>query len=390
MKKLSKQINNGFQRAYNPHLKKKGNKGQAYEEEKASNDQFAEEREKMSSILISKEYFAKELIKNGYIDSYIDFFYLGWGKTPNLKQSYSDRNKEEKIENENEEDQKEEEEEIDEIEIDQNIPRHEYNIQTLQVFYEKLTTAENALRDAEKEKDNELYKSAIEQYNSIRNDTIHDQGEPLEAIYFNQKCIDISKKYNLIEFQITSLIMMGGCFDKMSNPNDMNISKSLKEEARDIFTQNLSGQNYTLEASIYKALIELYNEIANQQEQMKNYTKAIDLLYKLLEVLDCLNSISDNLKEGGMGQKENEDKKTETYLKISNLYYRINDYEHTIETLAKIANIKSDSGDSTLTVRNYYIIYIYFSLIKFKDCIVMLKHMKCKVIMCFTRPPRSI
>ena len=381
MKKLSKQINNGFQRAYNPHLKKKGNKGQAYEEEKASNDQFAEEREKMSSILISKEYFAKELIKNGYIDSYIDFFYLGWGKTPNLKQSYSDRNKEEKIENENEEDQKEEEEEIDEIEIDQNIPRHEYNIQTLQVFYEKLTTAENALRDAEKEKDNELYKSAIEQYNSIRNDTIHDQGEPLEAIYFNQKCIDISKKYNLIEFQITSLIMMGGCFDKMSNPNDMNISKSLKEEARDIFTQNLSGQNYTLEASIYKALIELYNEIANQQEQMKNYTKAIDLLYKLLEVLDCLNSISDNLKEGGMGQKENEDKKTETYLKISNLYYRINDYEHTIETLAKIANIKSDSGDSTLTVRNYYIIYIYFSLIKFKDYIVMLKHMKCKVIM---------
>ena len=316
----------------------------------------------MSSILISKEYFAKELIKNGYIDSYIDFFYLGWGKTPNLKQSYSDRNKEEKIENENEEDQKEEEEEIDEIEIDQNIPRHEYNIQTLQVFYEKLTTAENALRVAEKEKDNELYKSAIEQYNSIRNDTIHDQGEPLEAIYFNQKCIDISKKYNLIEFQITSLIMMGGCFDKMSNPNDMNISKSLKEEARDIFTQNLSGQNYTLEASIYKALIELYNEIANQQEQMKNYTKAIDLLYKLLEVLDCLNSISDNLKEGGMGQKENEDKKTETYLKISNLYYRINDYEHTIETLAKIANIKSDSGDSTLTVRNYYIIYIYLAL----------------------------
>ena len=52
-----------------------------------------------------------------------------------------------------------------------------------------------------------------------------------------------------------------------------------------------------------------------------------------------------------MGEKENEDKKTETYLKISNLYYRIADYDHTIETLAKIANIKSDSGDSTLTVK---------------------------------------
>ena len=34
-----------------------------------------------------------------------------------------------------------------------------------------------------------------------------------------------------------------------------------------------------------------------------------------------------------MGEKENEDKKTETYLKISNLYYRIADYDHTIESV---------------------------------------------------------
>jgi len=42
------------------------------------------------------------------------------------------------------------------------------------------------------------------------------------------------------------------------------------------------------------------------------------------------------------------------FLKISNLYYRINDYDHTIETLSKIANIKSDSGESTLTVRKIF------------------------------------
>ena len=62
-----------------------------------------------------------------------------------------------------------------------------------------------------------------------------------------------------------------------------------------------------------------------------------------------------------MGEKENEDKKTETYLKISNLYYRINDYEHTLETLSKIADIKSDSGDSTLTVK-YKIIILFLAL----------------------------
>ena len=62
----------------------------------------------MNSILISKEYFAKELIKNGYIDSYIDFFYLGWGKTPNLKKNFQpikinkiNKNQNEKLYNNN-------------------------------------------------------------------------------------------------------------------------------------------------------------------------------------------------------------------------------------------------------------------------------------------------
>ena len=347
-KPYSKAMQGGFQRAYNPHLKGSKRNKLAQEEAKANinNEILSEAHENQASSKTNKEDFAKELIKNGYIDSFVDFFYLGWGKTPNLKIKYSNQNEEE----EGEEDVKEDEQEIMNNEI---IPRHEYNIGTLNVFFEKLIRAENASRDAEMDNDMNKFKEAIEQYNSIRNDTIHDQGVPLEAIYFNQKCIDISKKYNLIESLIQSLIFMGGCFDKMSNPIDMNISKGLKEKAKEIFLQNLAGKNYVLESTIYKSLIELYNELANQQEQMKNYKKAIDLLYKLLEILEALKEISPNLKEGGLTDKENEDKKTESYLKISNLYYRMKDYDNVIETLGKIPNIKSES-ESNLSVKYFF------------------------------------
>ena len=129
---------------------------------------------------------------------------------------------------------------------------------------------------------------ATEKYNTIRNETLY-QGIPLEAIYFNQKCIDIAKKNNHTEALVQSLIYMGNCFDKANLPSDMNISKNLKEEAKNIYKEKLDGKNYALESSIYKALKGLYNELASQQKQSKNYKKAIELLNKLLEVLtECI------------------------------------------------------------------------------------------------------
>ena len=45
------------------------------------------------------------------------------------------------------------------------IPRHEYNIGTLNVFFEKLIRAENASRDAEMDNNMNKFKEAIEQDN---------------------------------------------------------------------------------------------------------------------------------------------------------------------------------------------------------------------------------
>ena len=57
-----------------------------------------EKKEKRIPILIIKEYQIIQLIQNGYIDSYINFFYLGSKKTPNLINNYSEKSEKNKDE----------------------------------------------------------------------------------------------------------------------------------------------------------------------------------------------------------------------------------------------------------------------------------------------------
>ena len=354
-KKASMKQLGGFPKAYNPHLKRNQKLKKPQEENKKINqdNEILEQKEKNIPILLNKEYLAKQLIENGYIDSYIDFFYLGWKKTPNMKKKYSEKKEDE------EEDQKVEENfEEEGIEEDINIPRHDYNLETLEGFYYKLKDAEDALRKSESQKDPKYDIEAIDKYNTIRNETLY-QGVPLEAIYFNQKCIDIAKKNNHTESLIQSLIYMGDCFDKTNLPSDMNISKNLKEEAKKIYKEKLDGKNYALESSIYKALKDLYNELAIQQEQSKNYKKAIELLNKLLEVLETAKTITGKVKNG-LTEKEIEDKKTEAYLKIANIYYIIKDYDNTIATLDLIPDIKKEDYSSLTVSKNNKIFFNIF------------------------------
>ena len=353
----------GFPKAFNPHLRKNKNIKKTQEEERKTvqDAEILEQKEKNIPILISKEYLARQLIENGYIDSYIDFFYLGWKKTPNIKKIYTEKNQEE----EEEEPKEEENAEENQLQEDQLIPRSDFNLNNLENFYYKLKEAEDYLRKTELEGDPKYDIEAIDKYNIIRNDTLH-QGVPLESIYFNKKCIDIAKKNGHTESLIKSLIYMGDCFDKSNLPSDMNISKRLKEEAKDIYKQKLDGKNYPLEMSIYKALKDLYSELAIQQEQSKNYKKAIELLNKLLEVLDTAKNILNKISEKnkvGFNEKEIEDMKTEAYLKIANIYYIIKDYDNTIATLDLIPNIKTENYNSLTVSYIYFYNIIIFNII---------------------------
>ena len=74
-----------------------------------------------------------------------------------------------------------------------------------------------------------------------------------------------------------------------------------------------------------------------------------------------------------------EDRKTEAYLKIANIYYVIKDYDNTIATLDLIPDIKKEDY-SSLTVSKFKILILILSHIKLKDYIDMLKLMRCKEI----------
>ena len=79
---------------------------------------------------------------------------------------------------------------------------------------------------------------------------------------------------------------------------------------------------------------------------------AIELLNKLLDVLETAKSILNKLSEKnkvGFNEKDIEDRKTEAYLKIANIYFIMKDYENTIATLDLVPNIKSEDY-SSLTV----------------------------------------
>ena len=209
-------------KAYNPHLKR--TKAQIKSKEEVSKTEEEEinkiKENRENTIILSKEYLAKELIKEGYINSFVDFFYLGWQKTPNMKSKYISGEDEEQIE-----DQKQEGEEKDEekAEEDENIPRHEYDLNTLQKYSDILVDAENIMREALILDHKDLNEKAINSYNLISHETVHDQGIPIEAIYFNQKCINLATMYNLVKPLINSLIDMGGCFEKIATQVDMNI-----------------------------------------------------------------------------------------------------------------------------------------------------------------------
>src|SRR5690349_13404366 len=94
----------------------------------------------------------------------------------------------------------------------------------LKYFYEVLKRSEENLRQGQ-------INNAIEGYNEVRYKCFY-LNDSLNSIYFNQKCINLSKRNNLIKQLIKSLINMGNCFDNTGNSEDAILSMSFKEEAK--------------------------------------------------------------------------------------------------------------------------------------------------------------
>ena len=100
---------------------------------------------------------------------------------------------------------------------------HNYDIKSLKVCQDIIKQAEDCLR-------NNAIERAIDKYIEVRNKIFYN--DIVGAIYFNQKAINLAKRYNLDKSLIKAYISMGDCFNNTLNPENSILSMSFKEAAK--------------------------------------------------------------------------------------------------------------------------------------------------------------
>ncbi len=171
---------------------------------------------------------------------------------------------------------------------------------------------------------------AIEIYSNIADLVFHP--DLYASIYYVQKGILLSVRYDLSRQIIQTLILMGKRFDNTYNSNDYEISKKFKEDAQKLY-EKLEIKDPQLEFSIYENLVNIYNEISIKKENQNNYQEAIACLInqsmniaKLLEIMK--ENITDDKKE-----KYYLEQQLVVNLKIANLNFKLKNYSETLDCL---------------------------------------------------------
>jgi tetratricopeptide (TPR) repeat protein len=257
------------------------------------------------------------LLENGYVDSFIDYFYIANAKTPNIKEKYE---KDFNIP----------------ISTTRKIDYYNYGLEDLRLLKEKLANAEELLRRGQ-------VSQAVEYYYSIRQKIFHKDN--IGSIYFNQKCIYLSNRYKLTKHLIKYFISMGTLFSNTQNTDDFLLSLFFKEEAKKLF-KLLGEKDDALEIEILESLVILYKELVTQNECQENFQKTMEYLRKQLDNLESLIGIMSKHKDKSEKEREHYDSLFSVFLKIAQLYYKQGSYEDVLDTLAtlmqKIEQIPSD------------------------------------------------
>jgi hypothetical protein len=282
-----------------------------------------------------KHSILKDALKDGFIDSYVDLFYLVSRKTPDLKSKYQEDHK------------------IENTEV--RTLSYKYPLKDLVDLKRLLIKSEQSLRDGLINKENKNIRDynislAIETYNDIANLVFH--SDLYASIYFVQKGIVLSVRYDLSKHIIQTLILMGKRFDNTYNSNDYEISKKFKEDAFKLF-QKMEIKDPVMESSIYENLINIYNEISIKKEYQSNFEDSIACLKnQSMNILKLLNIIKEHLHD---------DKKEKYYLeqqivvnlKIANLNFKLKNYSGTLECLQHLDNL-IDPNIDPMNVRFIY------------------------------------
>ena len=173
-----------------------------------------------------KNSFSKLLLEGGYIDSFIDYFYLANTKTPDIITKYKRENN-------------------FYVEGGESSNRQiEHSMQNLKQCYSYFITAEDYLRNNQVEKAIDIYMEDVRKilfYNKDDEKAKQNSGatdspqDIIGSVYIIQKSINLSKRYQLLNKLINALNKMGICFGFNSKSSEDNIlSMGFMEEAKNL------------------------------------------------------------------------------------------------------------------------------------------------------------
>jgi tetratricopeptide (TPR) repeat protein len=236
------------------------------------------------------------LMKEGFVQAYVDFFYITTETTPSaiepskqLQEEYN-LNKKKKI-------------------------KFQHSEGALRELSDNLRQAELYLRNSQTDK-------CLDKYRKVAKD-FQDKEDFETASYFYKKCLDVSVQANDSKGQAEAYQGLGTCEEKVHNifPAMSNLETAL-EKATD-------GHHEDLGNVILIDLVRVYQTVAEQFQNQNDFNEALNFFQKCLDATQKA------------GHKEQE---AECYQKIGKIEEQIGNLESAVEFLQKFLHLCEKTG----------------------------------------------
>jgi len=250
---------------------------------------------------VTKDSQAIKFLQDGYLQSYIDFFYLTNETTPSMIVP-SQRL-------------------IEEYKMNKSEKHHlEMSEDSLKKLYDDLLEAEKYLREGHTIECLHQYEGVCKAYERLN--------DYETASYFYKRCLEVSKEAKYIDGEAKAYMGLGIWEEKV-----FNIFESMKYHETAL-EKAIDGNLRDIINKISKELIRVYNNIAKEYEKKHDFTRSLEYFEK------CLDACK---------KAEDLEMEAKWYFKIGAIYEKLDDLEKAVEFVERfLAICKSDSNGSKI------------------------------------------
>jgi len=250
---------------------------------------------------VTKESQGIKLLQEGYLQSYIDFFYLTNETTPSVIVPSQ------KL--------------IEEYKMNKKEKHHlELSEESLVKLSEDLVEAENYLRENHTIEWLNQYEGVCNAYERLN--------DYETASYFYNRCLEVSKEAKYIDGEAKAYMGLG-----IWEENVFNIFESMRYHETAL-EKAIDGNLPDIIRKISKELVRVYNNIAKSYETKNDFDKSLEYFEK------CLDACK---------KADDPEMEAKWYFKIGSIYEKMDDLQKAVEFVNKFLEIcKSDTSGSKI------------------------------------------